>query len=112
MTSYAWVGVLKQFEPNYDALKYHTENGPRVIANLRKSTLGWIVKIEEDWNDPILGSLYYTEDYKNLDHRCIWTEDQLKNWKFVIRLSYQEWKFFNRGQAEKFITLFNLKWDQ
>ena len=49
-------------------------------------------------------------DYKNLDERCEWAEQQLQNWKFVTRLSHQEWKFFNKRSAEKFITLFNLRW--
>jgi hypothetical protein len=105
-----WAHMLHQLEPEYSTLKFIVENGPDVKANLRKVNLSWRVQLEEDWNDPNIGEVYYTADYKNLDDRCEWADQQLKDWKFATRLSHQEWKFLNKRQAEKFITLFNLRW--
>ena len=104
-----WVEFITQMVPEYDDLKHMTENGPTITAVLRTVNLGPRVRIEEDWVNSN-GEFYYTTDYSNLDSRCEWAAEQLSSWKFVTRLSHQEWKFFRRKDAEKFITLFNLKW--
>lgn len=104
-----WVEFITQMVPEYNDLKHMTENGPTITAVLRTINLRPRVRIEEDWNNSD-GSTYYTFDYSNLDSRCEWAAEQLHNWKFVTRLSHQEWKFLRRKDAEKFITLFNLKW--
>ena len=105
-----WTQMLEQIDPEYLTLKFMVENGPNVKANLRKVNLSWRVRLEEDWNDNNIGEVYYTTDYKNLDERCEWAEQQLSTWKTATRLSHQEWKFSKRIDAEKFTTLFNLRW--
>jgi len=105
-----WTQMLEQIDPEYLTLKFMVENGPNVKANLRKVNLSWRVRLEEDWDNEEIGEVYYTTDYKNLDERCEWAAQQLQNWKFTTRLSHQEWKFLTKRQAEKFITLFNLRW--
>ena len=105
-----WTQMLEQVEPKYLTLKYIVENGPEVKANLRKVNLSWRVRLEEDWNNEEIGGMYYTVDYQNLDERCEWASQQLATWKSATRLSHQEWKFSKRVDAEKFITLFNLRW--
>jgi hypothetical protein len=107
-----WTQMLKKLEPEYLELKFIVENGPKVKAALRKVNLSWRVRLEEDWDNDEIGEVYYTADYKNLDERCEWADQQLKNWKFTTRLSHQEWKFLTKRQAEKFITLFHLSWAQ
>lgn len=111
MTLDPWIDVLRQIEPNYDLLTAMSKEGPKIVARARKINLRWRVRIEEDWANSN-GEFYYTADQSNLDQRCKWAEEQLKEWRFVTRLSHQEWKFFNKRQAEKFITLFSLKWAQ
>lgn len=104
-----WIGVLQQIEPRYDYYKSMIEEGPNIVAKARPVNLRWRVRIEEDWKTTS-GEYYYTFDDSKLDKRCKWAEEQLKSWRFVARLSHQEWVFFNKRQAEKFVTLFNLKW--
>lgn len=106
-----WIDVLRQIEPNYDQYQTMVEKGPKIVARARKINLNWRVRIEEEWNSTN-GEFYYTSDYSNLDLRCKWAEEQLKDWRFVTRLSHQEWKFFNKRQAEKFVILFSLRWAQ
>ena len=111
MTSSDWTNTLRQFEPDYDTLSNMLENGPSIRAVVIQVKSQWRVRIEENWNISN-GELYYTADYGNLDSKCEWSAEQLKTWRFVVRLSHQEWHFLNRRQAEKFVTLFNLKWAQ
>ena len=105
-----WADVLRQLEPNYDRLKTMAELGPSIRAVIKKVNLSWRVRLEEDWDDELVGEVYYTADYQNLDKRCEWASEQLVTWSTATRLSHQEWKFSTQTDAEKFITLFNLKW--
>ena len=112
MNSDPWTGVLEQFEPTYQNLKYKMERAPKIRVVLRKVNLAWRVRFEEDWDNTSSEDhyLYYTADYGNLDTRCNWSAEQLNKWIDVTRLSHQEWKFRSRNTAEKFLTIFNLKW--
>jgi hypothetical protein len=47
-----------------------------------------------------------------LDKSVAWTEDQLKDWPLVKRMAFDMWDFKHLRDAEKFITLFHLSWDQ
>ncbi len=96
-----WIHVLRQIEPSYDDFKYMLERGSRVKAELRMFRNKWKVCIVED--------LFHSWE-NQLDLRCEWADEQLSKWKFVTRISHQEWIFINRRQAEKFLTLYNLRW--
>ena len=104
-----FVHTLQQLQPAYFRWKEVLDNGPKVKARLRHVNLAWRVRIEEDWYESD-GEQYYTADYSNLDSRCEWAAKQLKDWKTVTRLSWQEWKFTSRKEAEKFTILYNLVW--
>lgn len=104
-----WTDVLRDLQPDYDKLSDLIKYGPKIRAVARRINFGWRVRIEEEWGTSD-GEHYYTADYSNLDSRCEWATEQLKDWKFVTRLSHQEWKFFNRKQAEKFVVMYNLRW--
>ena len=57
-----------------------------------------------------------TEDnsyHTNKLDRCIeWVDSQLKDWKDCNRMAWDMWDFKHRNDAEKFITVFHLSWDQ
>ncbi len=103
-----WAEMLRQVEPDYDNLKEIMDNGPKIVARMRTFNKKWRVRIEEDWG--IADQPDTNSSETKLDKRCNWAAEQLINWKFVGRISYQEWMFLNRAQAEKFLTLYNLKW--
>lgn len=105
----AWLSVLEQIEPNYHHYAKMLDEGPKIKATLEHKNFKWRVKIEEDWGRSD-GSTYYSADYNNRDICVDWTAEQLSKQKFVTRLSFDQWVFFRKRDAEKFITLFNLKW--
>jgi len=41
-----------------------------------------------------------------------WAAEKLKSWPDVNRMSFDIWDFKHSKDAEKFITLFHLSWDQ
>ncbi len=86
------------------------EDGPKVKAVLEHKNFKWHVKIVEDWGDSSIGHMYYTASYVNRDICVDWTTDQLSRQKFVNRVSFDQWVFLRKRDAEKFITLFNLRW--
>ena len=49
---------------------------------------------------------------KNLDNCVKWVEDRLKDQVNCNRMSWDMWDFKSRKDAEKFITLFHLSWQQ
>lgn len=104
-----WTDVLRQLQPDYDVLQDVLDNGLKIRARMHRVNFAWRVRIEEDW-DHSDGELYYTADDGKLDSRCEWAAEQLNSWKTATRLSHQEWKFLRRKDAEKFITLYSLKW--
>jgi hypothetical protein len=104
--------MLQQVEPEYLELVDIMETGPTISATLSKRVLRWQVRIHEDWgNTPSENQYqYYTANDRKVAQRINWATEQLVTWKFVKRISYDQWIFFNKRSAEKFITLFNLRW--
>ena len=43
---------------------------------------------------------------------CAFVEEKLKDWPNCNRMAWDMWDFKSRREAEKFITLFHLSWDQ
>jgi hypothetical protein len=44
---------------------------------------------------------------------CVnWTTEKLQDWPDCKRMSHDMWDFKHRKDAEKFITLFHLSWQQ
>jgi hypothetical protein len=51
--------------------------------------------------------------YNQKLNNCVeWAAERLKDWPNVKRMSFDMWDFKHRKDAEKFITLFHLSWDQ
>ena len=110
MTTDPWQHMLVTIEPAYDAYKMALEQGPRyvpILTYIDKKRV-WEIRIHEQWHDGI--NYGTTESGMALDTRCTWCESQLRKWPDVDRWSWQQWHFKNRHDAEKFITLYYLKW--
>lgn len=51
--------------------------------------------------------------YNQQLNECVeWTAERLKDWPDVRRMAFDMWDFKNRKDAEKFITVFHLSWQQ
>lgn len=109
-----WTSMLEALEPSYFKWKDILDNGPKISATLDKRRVRWWINIHEDWENtpPEYHDQYYTASYSKLSERIKWTEEQLDNWRLVSRQSYHHWAFMRRADAEKFITLFNLRWTE
>ena len=54
-----------------------------------------------------------TNAYTNQYDKCVgWSVEKLKDWPDCKRMSFDMWDFKHRKDAEKFITLFHLSWEQ
>lgn len=49
---------------------------------------------------------------QTFDNCVKWTEERLKEWPDCTRKAFDMWDFKHRKDAEKFITLFHLSWEQ
>ena len=53
--------------------------------------------------------MFYNQRFDN----CVkWTDEKLKDWPDCKRMAHDTWDFKHRKDAEKFITLFHLSWQQ
>ena len=51
--------------------------------------------------------------YNQQFDECVnWTTEKLQDWPNCKRMSHDMWDFKHRKDAEKFITLFHLSWQQ
>lgn len=76
-----------------------------IQPTLCQTDIGYRLQLVEFTED----NSYHT--YK-LD-RCIeWVSDQLVDWADCRRIAWDMWNFKHRRDAEKFITLFHLSWQQ
>lgn len=107
-----WISALEAFEPTYNDLRRLMEDGPNISCSITKKHFQHCVRIHEDWaNTPSDQQYqYYTASDDKVGQRIEWASEQLSSWKFVRRTSYDQWMFLRKCDAEKFITLFTLKW--
>lgn len=104
-----WVNVLKALEPEYERLADMADIGPHTSPELWKNAHGkWTITLQEVWGDeiwtnqgPFGGSV--------LDETVTWAEDELKKWD-CNRTAYDTWVFKSKREAEKFKTLFLIRW--
>ena len=47
-----------------------------------------------------------------LDACVKWTEEKLEEWPDTVRMAWDMWDFKDRRDAEKFLTVFHLTWQQ
>jgi len=103
-----WGHTLRMLQPNYDELKEFMDKGPQIKPMLELVKRTWVLRIKIDWG--------MFDDYGNpwgtpsLDARVIWAAHQLDTWENVSRQAWDMWHFKHKRDAEKFITLYNLKW--
>jgi hypothetical protein len=102
MTADPWIHMLKQLEPEYDKYKDITEYGQsKFMVSVTRDIKGkFQILIYDDWN----------LDSKEFDVSIFWSTEQLASWPNCRRIAFDRWQFKRRGDAEKFKTLFILKW--
>lgn len=102
-----WEQMLQSIEPEYSKLKDMLEQGPTYKAvKVRKHT----VSIEETWPEGYEGSYLLGKDDLMLDDIVDEVANELFTWPDVTRTAWNQWKFKNSKEADKFITWYNLKW--
>jgi hypothetical protein len=107
MTIDPWQHMLEQIQPTYKHWRDLLEEGPVFVVNIHKTPnfgkLGWRIRITEQ------NGFSYHEGFDE----CIeWATVQLALWPDCKRKSWDMWDFKHRRDAEKFRTLFTLKWAQ
>jgi len=75
-------------------------NGPNYWYRLQ------FVEVQEEANE------WSGWSSSKLDQCIEWAAERLKSWSDVRRVSWDMWDFKSRRDAEKFITIFHLSWDQ
>lgn len=108
MPTDTWTHVLQQLDPEYLKLKEIMERGPRVFADLSQRGRWWCITLQEELTmgegNPIWSYI------SNLDERALWMQMQLESWPDVKRMAHDMWYFKRKSDAEKFQTLYSLKW--
>ncbi len=70
----------------------------------------WRLQLVEDFGiTDDAGNHYPT---RKLDDCVTWAEEKLKEWPDCDRKAWDMWDFKSRREAEKFLTVFHLSWEQ
>ena len=78
-----------------------------IIPKLNRSkSAWWRVELVEQSDDD---SVWYNQ---YLDERISWMDKKLKDWPNCKRMAHNMWDFKHYRDAEKFITLYHLSWQQ
>jgi hypothetical protein len=85
------------------------ENGPVITADLGRRGREWCITLKEQSEYPHTDALLWNNPGR-LDERVGWALEQLSTWPNVRRMAHDMWFFKRRRDAEKFQTLYNLKW--
>jgi hypothetical protein len=77
----------------------------KLSIDIARKNRKWALMVEEIHSDPgnYGSSTKFTEAIN-------WSVTALNEWPNCVRMSYDTWYFKTRYEAEKFSTLFNLKW--
>lgn len=107
-----WEKFLQAWEPDINALRDMLRIGiePKIkfqVYELAENS--FCLSIIESWPENCY-ILQYSESYYEKAIKFI--ESELLNWPDVTKINQDTWCFTSRNQAEKFITVFNLKWEQ
>lgn len=79
-----------------------------VTANITRRGTHWSLQVVEENSEFSRGLPLY--DTRLFDQSITWTEAQLLGRDDISRKSYDMWYFSTKQEAEKFKTLFTLKW--
>lgn len=107
MSSNTWVGTLLQINPDYLEILKKWEHGPKISTKISPINSVWYLKVYQDCDFENFDPLWFQEE---LYERLSWCEQQLAKWHDVRRQLYDTWIFDNKEDAEKFQTLYRLKW--
>lgn len=81
---------------------------PKIKLKLSHGTgPNWILTLEEVFPNE---DRYPYHTTSSLDDKVIWTVAQLEKWPNCTRLAWNMWRFKEKKDAAKFMTLFRLKW--
>jgi hypothetical protein len=97
--------VLK---PEYITLKSMLERGNKIYADLSQRGQSWCIQLQEEPPEVVHGPVF--SEFDKLNQRVDWCCEQLKSWTNVRRTGHDIWYFSRKRDAEKFQTLYNLKW--
>lgn len=85
------------------------QDTPSIKPVLLKKHNSWTIVLEEVWPDEVINK---SSSSFTLDNRVAWVEEELKKWQGVKRTAWDMWAFLDKHQAEKFITLYYMVWEQ
>lgn len=107
--STTWTHILQAFNPEYDELRQLLIRGPSIKCELSKEGRETRLVLVEHYehNKEILA---VEQNTVRFDDIIFHVQEELKNWKHVRRMAWDQWNFKSKKDAEKFVTLFNLKW--
>jgi hypothetical protein len=107
--SSAWEHVVNSLGPEYRKCLDALNDGPKYKCSIFKKGRQTILQLEEYWN---IDNMHHNtvDKHTGFDDHIAWISNQLINWPNVRRLSWDQWAFNNKQDAEKFQTFFNLKW--
>lgn len=114
-TTDPWMHMIYQVCPTYDDLKYMMNNFPKIKIVIEGKRNSWnlsVVENRSDFGHDEGGSYSYQPDNPNYDFIVNWSEQELSTWKNCRRIAWNMWQFKYKQDAEKFSTLFYLKWAQ
>lgn len=104
MTTDPWIHMLEQIEPAYHKYMKILNEGIKFKVEL--------IRISNNKCQIHIRELEGLIEFGELDEKCVWAADQLNSWPDCHRVSWDRWQFNHRKDAEKFRTLFTLKWAQ
>ena len=94
---FQWKDCISVIKPTL----HRRANGPNYWYRLQ---------LVEDWGTVDDAGNHYPT--RNLDNCVLWVEEKLKEWPNCDRKAWDMWDFKSRRDAEKFLTLFHLSWEQ
>lgn len=115
MTTDPWEHILLSIEPTYFKWKDIMERGPRIAIEIKPlSQVTWKLQmhIVERWPSDVNMAAMFHDSSNKLDERCNWASEQLESWPDCKRVAWDRWEFKHLHDAQKFKTLFTLKWAQ
>jgi hypothetical protein len=80
----------------------------RITPILERRGRSWCVSYSHEWDDDEAGTRY--SDVQTHTRVVEWSVKQLEHWPNCRRMAYDMWYFNRKIDAEKFITLCNLRW--
>jgi hypothetical protein len=99
-------GVQRSINQLEQVLRSWRMSEPSIRVEISQ-TLGphWTLTLHEEWpND------FNHGNSSMLDDRVDWTCTKLNIWPGCTRIAWNMWRFNNKTEAEKFLTVFYLSW--